>query len=139
MEHIYGMLDALESVVLEGKKVPFSEKILLDEKQLLTLVDKIRLSIKSEAEVIQNALSRNAKPIERDEQVTQTEALPPTEDNILESAYKEARNIKKGADEYADFVLANLQLMVTKMQSNMVKMERNMTGGRKSLEEKRDQ
>lgn len=140
MEHIYGMLDALESIVLDGKKVPFSDKILLDEKQLLSLIDKIRLSIKSEAEVIKNSLSRNAKAIEKEAPVSKIETPQiSTEESILENAYKEAGSIRKGADEYADFVLANLQLMVTKMQSNIVKMEKNMTGGRKSLEEKRDQ
>ena len=39
MDEILGLIDALEAVVLEGQKIPLTEKALIDEKKALNILD----------------------------------------------------------------------------------------------------
>ncbi|HTY14057.1 MAG TPA: hypothetical protein VMD02_07760 [Candidatus Omnitrophota bacterium] len=43
MMKILGLLDTLESVVLDGFKIPLTKKTMVNEEQLLKIIDKIRL------------------------------------------------------------------------------------------------
>ena len=54
-------------------------------------------------------------------------------------AEKKAQEIKNGANEYADYILANIQLMVTKMQKNMIGIEKNLVNGRALIEESKQE
>lgn len=40
---ILGLLDTLESMILEGFRVPLTKKTMIDEEKVLQVVDKIRL------------------------------------------------------------------------------------------------
>ena len=44
--------------------------------------------------------------------------------------------MKQDANEYADGILSRLQLLVTKLQKNVIKIESNITEGRKLIEQK---
>lgn len=141
MDEVFGIIDALESTILEGKKVPFSEKIVIEEKKLLSLVDKLRLVLKSDG----NMIKRSINASEKDKAYEKAVESNPSEDNsvdkntqILEEAVNQAEKIKTGANEYADYVLANLHLMVTKMQTNLVKIEKSLTNGRDALDQTRE-
>ena len=48
MSEVLGLIDALEASVLEGKKIPLTEKVVVSEVSLLEIIDKIRLVIKSD-------------------------------------------------------------------------------------------
>ena len=48
-------------------------------------------------------------------------------------ATQKATKIKEGANDYADYVLANLQLTLTKMQKNLIHLEKNIESGRQIL------
>jgi phage host-nuclease inhibitor protein Gam len=48
---------------------------------------------------------------------------------------KEMLRLKKDANDYADSVLARLQLSITKLQQNVIKMEKNITEGRKLIQQ----
>ena len=42
MSKLLGLLDVLESKILEGKKVPLTEKVMVDEDEVMSIIDKIR-------------------------------------------------------------------------------------------------
>jgi hypothetical protein len=42
---ILGLLDTLESMILDSSKIPFTKKVVVDEESLLGIVDKMRLVI----------------------------------------------------------------------------------------------
>ena len=46
MSKLLGLLDALESVILEGPKVPLSNKLLVSEERVSEIIEKIRITIK---------------------------------------------------------------------------------------------
>jgi len=126
---ILGLLDVLESNVLEGKKVPLTEKVMVDEKEIINIIDKIRSVVQSE-DVIQHNIQ--VKPVDEFKAMQQQEKA----DIQTNSEIEKAKKIKEGAQEYAQYILSNLQLIVTKMQNNLVKLEKNIEGGRKVIDER---
>ena len=43
MNEALGVLEILESRIMESKRLPFSTKVIIEEKQVLELLDKLRL------------------------------------------------------------------------------------------------
>ena len=129
MSKILGLLDVLESNILEGKKVPLTEKVMVDEKEIINIIDKIRSVVQSE-DVIQHNIQ--VKPVDEFKAMQQQEKT----DIQTNSEIEKAKKIKEGAQEYAQYILSNLQLIVTKMQNNLVKLEKNIEGGRKVIDER---
>jgi hypothetical protein len=121
---ILGLLDTLESMILEGFKIPFTKKTLINEEQVLDVLDKIKLVVQGGGNVIRPVIDTRSMPpsqktidfIEARKDVEKVkEGLPVTaqsEDKateIIESAYKIAKEVRMGADKYADEVLSNLE------------------------------
>lgn len=138
MNEILGLIDSIEATILEGKKVPFSEKVLLDERRLLVLIDKLRLVVKNDSTLIRRSIDITpadapaAAPIVIE---TPTSIHP----DVLRQADEESRRIRRNADEYADNVLAHLQMVVTRAQKNIIKLEQSIESGREHLETRRNE
>lgn len=129
---ILGLLDTLESVILDGFKVPLTHKTLINEEEVLTILDKIRLVAQSGGNAAKKALGeRNniAAPIERAEPAV--EAAPDERGralDIVQQAYQMSKEIREGADKYADEVLANIEATTTRVL-------RTVKAGRERLQE----
>ncbi len=139
MSKLYGLLDALETSVMEGKKVPLSEKVILNQHEILMLIDKIRLTIKSDGEVISDSVNVKQRGQFEDlhaTSVTYSEQEKRDSRTLIQQAKDDAHNIKKGSNEYADFVFANLQLTMTKVQRNLAKIQTTIDNGRDMLQDK---
>ncbi|RAP29844.1 hypothetical protein DID78_03110 [Candidatus Marinamargulisbacteria bacterium SCGC AG-343-D04] len=128
MNKVLGLLDTLESTVLESKKIPMTDKVIVVETQLIDIIDKIRLVIKSDGDAVENMID-----IKKEQQYKEVsyKRVGNSEDEL-----NKAKKIKKGAEEYANYVLTNLQLAVTKMQTNLIKLEKNIESSRKVIDEK---
>ena len=129
MSKLLGLLDALESEIVDGKKVPLTEKVMVEEQDVMAIIDKMRAVIQSDDIIKQNI------------QVNTTSELSSTPDQATikeqtSNDLEKAKKIKEGAQEYAQYILSNLQLIVTKMQNNLVKLEKNIEGGRKIIDER---
>ncbi|OGB90237.1 hypothetical protein A2625_02805 [candidate division WOR-1 bacterium RIFCSPHIGHO2_01_FULL_53_15] len=119
---ILGLLDHLESVVLDSPKVPFTKKIIADEEKFLQVIDKIRLVIQSPDLAKGTIIVRGEKAARGVEDETESKAM-----EVMEQAYKMAKEIREGADKYADEVLANLEATSTRIL-------RTVKAGRERLE-----
>ncbi len=119
---ILGLLDTLESMILEGFRIPLTKKTLINEEKVLQVVDKIRLVVQGGGDLVKNAIGKRTAPpkqetIEfaeaRKEVEKVKEGLPADNEDrateIIESAYKIAKEVRMGADKYADEVLSNLE------------------------------
>lgn len=115
---ILGLLDALESMILDGFKIPLTKKTLINEEQILGVIDKIRLVVQGGGNFAKKALGERAENPNAPEAVSQPEE-PSTPANksteVLQQAYQLAKEVKEGADNYADEVLSNLELTVTRL------------------------
>ena len=132
MNEAFGLIDALEALILEGKRVPLSDRIMVSETKILELIDKLRLIIQSNGNVVHRAVDIGHKEVAAFSEFGRQE-IGSAEDGVFE-AQKKAEKIKSGANEYADQILANLQLTIAKMQKNLAKMDQNLESGRKMID-----
>ena len=106
---VLGMLDVLETMVLDGRSIPLTDYVVCDTKKVLMLVSQLRTNI----------------------QQLPDEVLP-TETGETQST---ANKIRQEANAYADQVLSKLLLVVTKVQKHVVGMERTLETSRELLQE----
>lgn len=131
MSEILGILDALEAMIAQGGHIPLTGKVVLEEYRLIQLVTKLRL-------VVQNGETMIRESIEVGQILTpESSRREPTFDALpmIQDAVTKAEKIKSGANEYAEYVLANLQLVVSKIQKDIAKMERSIEKGRSVLDQ----
>lgn len=121
---ILGLLDTLESIVLDSSKIPFTKKVVVDEEKLLSIIDKIRLVIQGGTDFAKKAIGRNDGTEDSDEMVQPQAPIPEMEGKsrseakaveIIEQAYRMAKEVREGADKYADEILANLESTSTRV------------------------
>jgi len=125
---ILHLIDRLEEIIKESRRVPFSDLRLVDERRVWPLLDQMRISIPDEmrrAERIMREKERTkAQATEEAERIialARQEAAQLAADHsvarsaedeaaaIRQRAREEARKIVAGADEYAFDVLCDLE------------------------------
>ena len=99
-------------MILDGTKIPFTKKVMAEEEKLLSVIDKTRLVIQGGSDYARKAIGRD-EAVEAEEPPRSTGAAKTTE--ALEQAYQMAKEIREGADKYADEVLANLEATSTRL------------------------
>jgi hypothetical protein len=118
---ILGLIDTLESMVLDSTRVPFTRKLLVDEEKVLKLIDKIRIVVQGGGGVVRTAIGgKGESPAQQDAKAEPTEGERRTQGEskaveVIEQAYQMAKEIREGADKYADEVLANLESTSTRV------------------------
>jgi len=118
---ILGLLDTLESLILDGFKIPLTKKTLVNEEQILSIIDKIRLVVQGGEDFARSAIGREKIMTQRSLEVNAAPQAPevPSEKGesaaVLEQAYQIAKEVRGGADNYADEVLSNLELTTTRI------------------------
>ena len=135
MSEILGLIDSIEATILEAKRIPITNKIVLDEHKILPILDKVRLAVKCNGNSVKDAIDRTV----RSEEIPtpdHSESLSGAdlEGQLVLEANQESDRIRNGANAYADNVLASLQVMVTKLQRNLVRLEQNIESGREVLD-----
>jgi len=101
-----------------------TKKTVINEEKILQVIDKIRLVSQGGGDMVKKALDKRPTPAKqetmefvtaRKEMERVKEGLPAmsqSEDKateIIENAYKIAKEVRMGADKYADEVLTNLE------------------------------
>jgi len=136
MSKLLGLIEVLESKILDSKKIPLSTKVIIEEQEVLDIFDKMREVIKSE-EIINNTIEVKEKTQANTEN-TQTSAQQQQSNEYIEKELKKIKKLRHGAEDYAQYILSNLQLTVTKMQNNLLKLEKNIESGRNMIEQKNE-
>ncbi len=125
---ILHLVDRLEELVTEGRAIPFSTRVVVDEERFLDIVDQMRVSVPEEikkAKRIQQERDRitaqaneeasrivNLAREGADSLLAEHEVVKAAEARasvILERAQNEARQIRKDADNYVLEVLSQLE------------------------------
>ncbi len=130
------MVDALEATLLAGARIPLTDKIVIEEHRIIPILDRMRELIRQGEGMAKHQIEGKARPVSKADRII-LDTLDNSEE-IVSSAFQKAQEIRRGADEYADQVLANLQVTVTKMQRNMLKMEQTIENGRRRLLDRKD-
>lgn len=134
---ILGLLDSLEEAILNGFKVPLTKKIMVNEEQVLALLDKIRLVAQGGSNFAKKAIDKEHGATEGAEEQTVHMMQSSAEKgggatDIVQSAYQIAKEIREGADKYADEVLSNLELTSTRVlrtiRAGRDRLSKNVSG-----------
>jgi glycerate kinase len=124
---ILGLLDTLESMILDGTKIPLTKKVIINEEKILAVIDKMRLVIQGGGGFAKDAIAskQGASPVSysrgtKDDGRKMEELAGRSQEEakaveVLQEAYQMARQIREGADKYADEILANLEATSTRI------------------------
>ena len=127
-----GLIEALEALLLDSPRVPLSKKIMVNEDEVLDMVNKLRVLIKEDSN---NQVIPSTSTTPQVAQSVPTSTPKPEQD--LVSMQKKADELINGANEYADYTLAQLQLVVSQIQKTLIKAERYIDNGRQVLDKKK--
>ncbi len=127
------LIDKLDDLIHNTRSVPLTDSVMLDREEIYDLLDQMRSTIPEEikqarwivkerqemlAEAKAEAERILAEAQEKAEQMaSETEVVRLAEKNaqkIIEDAHDREREIRLGAEDYADEVLGNLELNLDK-------------------------
>jgi cell division septum initiation protein DivIVA len=121
------LIDEVEDALAEGRRVPFSGRLLVDEERILDIIDRMRVAIPEEQKrarrIIQEQERLIAEAQARVQQVLDErgllEAIEAERVRLLQQAEQEATQVRAGADEYARQVLEELDERLMKLVTSV--------------------
>lgn len=131
---IMALVDKLEDLIAEGKKVPLTSNVVVNEQKLFEMVDEIRASypdeikqarwiVKERQQMLDEAEKQAQQSIEdakrkAQEMASETEVVNLAQRQareLVDKARDQERQIRLGAEDYADEMLANLEVNLGKL------------------------
>jgi vacuolar-type H+-ATPase subunit H len=125
---ILNLVDKLEELFSQGRSIPLTHNVVLDEDRMLDIIDQMRVSIPDEVKRSQQVLAQRDRILaqakeehertieiakEKREQLISTNEITTESkkraDQIISQAYTEAEVIKREADKYALDTLKRLE------------------------------
>lgn len=125
---ILNLVDKLESLFNQGRPVPFTHNVMVDEDQILEIIDQMRISIPSEIKQSQQVLAQRDRMLaqakeeesrileianeKREQLIASHEIIQEAQNRakqIISQAHTEADVIRKEADKYAIESLKRLE------------------------------
>jgi hypothetical protein len=122
------LVERLESLIANGKKLPLTNNVVVDQNAALSLIDELRVAVPEEVRqakrinqeserILDGAHEESERIVARAQEQAAfligerglTEAAEIESARILEQARYDAEGIRQGADEYAVQVLAGLE------------------------------
>jgi vacuolar-type H+-ATPase subunit H len=108
-EDVDALIDMLEALVAEGRRVPFGRKLMIDEDRLLALVDRLRTAIPAEVKDAHRLLDQRDQILDQAraearrtlEERGLLEELEKERRQIIGEAEREAERTRTEADRYA--------------------------------------
>ncbi|NTW97139.1 MAG: hypothetical protein HGB28_01145 [Oscillochloris sp.] len=121
------LIDEIEDALAEGRRVPFSGRLLVDEERILDIIDRMRVAIPEEQKrarrIIQEQEGLIAEAQARVQQVLEErgllEAINAERGRLMQQAEQEATQVRAGADDYARQVLEDLDERLTKLVTSV--------------------
>lgn len=121
------MIDELEDVLAEGRRVPFSGRLLVDEERILDIIDRMRVAAPEELKQARRVIAEQERLInEARERVRQTldeqgllAAVEAERSRLIAESEREAQSIRMGADDYARQVLEELEQRLARLTTNV--------------------
>jgi cell division septum initiation protein DivIVA len=142
-------VERLEAMIANGRKLPLTSNVILDQAAALDLVDELRHAVPEEVQSARRINAEGERILERAQQESErivakaqeqaafliderglTEAAEAEGRRIVQDALGEAADVRRGSDEYAADVLVHLE-------GEVVKALQSIRGGIELLAERR--
>ncbi len=136
MDSVYELLDEIEEILESSKVVPFSTKVSIDKDELYDILGEIRMKLPNELKqsqwvieernkiiidaqkeadgILKTAEERMARMIDENEVTKQAYEQATT---IIDSAKKTSKDMRMGAVEYAEDVLADTETRLKELKA----------------------
>ena len=126
-EDVDALIDELEALLAEAKRVPFGRKLMIDEAYALELVDRLRSAIPAELRQAHRILDEKERILdearERAHQMLQERGLMAEleveRERMIAQAEREAERIRADGDAYVRGVLNGLAERLSKLQASV--------------------
>lgn len=114
-------------MLAEGRRVPFSGRLLIDEERVLDIIDRMRVAVPEELRQARRVIGEQERLLgEAHERVRQAleeqglmAAVEAERQRLLTQAERDAEAIRAGADDYAQQVLEELEQRLAKLSSSV--------------------
>ena len=122
------LVERLESLIANGKKLPLTANVVVDQNEALRLIDELRVAVPEEVRAAKRINSEGERIIEKAQEEAErvvgraqeqaafliderglTQAAEQESRRIVARAEREADEVRRGADEYAVSVLLGLE------------------------------
>src|SRR6187399_457301 len=124
------LIDKLDDLVHNAKRVPLTDEVRVDKEEIYDLLDQMRATIPDEIKqarwIVKEARERQAALVDQQEVTKQAERAA---DEIIEDARSREREIRLGAEDYADEILNTLEVNLQKFTA-AVQRGRDRLAGR---------
>jgi cell division septum initiation protein DivIVA len=109
------LIDKLDDLVHNAKPVPLSDTVRVDKEEIYDILDQMRATIPEEIKqarwIVKEARERQDRLVSEEEITKQAERAA---EDIIEDARAREREIRLGAEDYADEILNTLEVNLSK-------------------------
>jgi cell division septum initiation protein DivIVA len=121
------LIDELEDALAEGRRVPFSGRLMVDEERILDIIDRMRVAVPEELKQARRVIGEQERLLsEARAQVQQAmeeqgllAAVEAERTRMLAEAEREAQAVRAGADDYAGQVLEELEQRLARLSASV--------------------
>src|SRR6187200_1794963 len=109
------LIDKLDDLVHNAKQVPLTDQVRVDKEEIYDILDQMRATIPEEIKqarwIVKEARERQTQLVSQQEVTRQAERAA---EEIIEDARAREREIRLGAEDYADEILNTLEVNLSK-------------------------
>ena len=109
------LIDKLDDLVHNARPVPLTDQVRVDREEIYDLLDQMRATIPEEIKqarwIVKEAREQQARLVANEEITRQAERAA---EEIVEEAREREREIRLGAEDYADDILSTLEVNLQK-------------------------
>ena len=121
------LIDELEDALAEGRRVPFSGRLMVDEERILDIIDRMRVAVPEELKQARRVIGEQERLLsEARAQVQQAmeeqgllAAVQAERARLLDEAARDAQGVRAGADDYARQVLEELEQRLARLSASV--------------------
>ena len=121
------MIDELEDTLAEGRRVPFSGRLMIDEERILDIIDRLRVAVPEEVKQARRVVGEQERLLNeaqaRVQQALEEQglmaAITAERERLIAQAEQEAATIRAGADDYARQVLEELEQRLVRLTTSV--------------------
>jgi hypothetical protein len=136
------LIDELEDALAEGRRVPFSGRLLVDEERILDIIDRMRVAVPEELKQARRVIGEQerllgeaqARVREALEEQGLLAAVEAERARLTEQAERDAAKVRAGADEYARQILEDLEQSLIRLSTSAQNKLKEVQNGLRELQ-----
>jgi len=117
------LIDELEDTLAEGRRVPFSGRLMVDEERILDIIDRMRVAVPEEIKQARRVVGEQDRLLSEAQAHVQQAleeqglmaAITAERERLLALAEQDAATVRAGADDYARQVLEELEQRLVRL------------------------